>query len=136
MGKPKICIGENKEADQLRGSREADQRLCFRSAFVFATRIVQLLFHLNPKFQASGSFLCLYRPVCVGPVWKPHCWFSHETAYLFKTVLGLFFFFTLEPTSVHSLKCYMYLSVGLSGLWTVVSRITVWLGHPLLNSHT
>ena len=30
MGKPTICIGENKNADQLRGNREADQRLCFR----------------------------------------------------------------------------------------------------------
>ena len=30
MRKPTICIGENKGADQLRGNREADQRLCFR----------------------------------------------------------------------------------------------------------
>ena len=30
MEKPTICIGENKDADQLRGNREADQRLCFR----------------------------------------------------------------------------------------------------------
>ena len=30
MGKPTICICENKDADQLRGDREADQRLCFR----------------------------------------------------------------------------------------------------------
>ena len=30
MGKPTICIGENKGADQLRSSCEADQRLCFR----------------------------------------------------------------------------------------------------------
>ena len=30
MGKPTICIGENKGADQLRANREADQRLCFR----------------------------------------------------------------------------------------------------------
>ena len=29
MGKPTICIGENKDADQLRGDREADQRLLF-----------------------------------------------------------------------------------------------------------
>ena len=29
MGKPTICIGENKDADQLRGYCEADQRLCF-----------------------------------------------------------------------------------------------------------
>ena len=28
--KPTICIGENKDADRLRGNREADQRLCFR----------------------------------------------------------------------------------------------------------
>ena len=30
MKKKTICIGENKDADQLRGNREADQRLCFR----------------------------------------------------------------------------------------------------------
>ena len=30
VGKPTICIGENKGADQLCGNREADQRLCFR----------------------------------------------------------------------------------------------------------
>ena len=30
MGKPTICICENKDADQLHGNREADQRLCFR----------------------------------------------------------------------------------------------------------
>ena len=28
--KPDFCLGENKGADQLRGYREADQRLCFR----------------------------------------------------------------------------------------------------------
>ena len=27
-----FCICENKDADQLRGNREADQRLCFRYA--------------------------------------------------------------------------------------------------------
>ena len=80
MGKPTICIGENKDADQLRGNREADQRV-----FFFATRIVQFLFYLNPKFQASSSFLCLYRPVCVQPSRKPHSWFSHEVAHMFKT---------------------------------------------------
>ena len=30
MGKPTICIGENKGADQLRSNCEADQHLCFR----------------------------------------------------------------------------------------------------------
>ena len=28
-GKPTICICENKDADQLRGNRKADQHLCF-----------------------------------------------------------------------------------------------------------
>ena len=51
------------------------------SAFIFATRIVQFLFYLNPKFHASSSFLCLYRSVYVGPVRKPHCWLSHEAAH-------------------------------------------------------
>ena len=30
MRKPVVCICENKDADQLRGNREADQRICFR----------------------------------------------------------------------------------------------------------
>ena len=30
MGKPTICIGENKGADQLRSYCEAGQHLCFR----------------------------------------------------------------------------------------------------------
>ena len=71
-------IAENKDADQLRGNSKEKQI----SAFVFATQIVQFLFYLNPKCQASSSFLCLYRPVCVGPIRKPHCWFSHEAAHM------------------------------------------------------
>ena len=30
MRNPAFCICENKDADQLRGNREADQRHCFR----------------------------------------------------------------------------------------------------------
>ena len=47
IGKPTICIGENKGTDQLHGYREAI------STFVFATRIVELgdnciqIFHLG-----------------------------------------------------------------------------------------
>ena len=63
--KPTICIGENKGADQL----------------------LLLLLYLNPKFQASSSFLCLYRSVCVRPVRKPLCWFSNEVAHLVKPLL-------------------------------------------------
>ena len=41
------------------------------SAFVFATRIVQSLYYINPKFQASSHLLWLYSPICVGPGRKP-----------------------------------------------------------------
>ena len=66
MGKPTICIGENKGADQ---------RLCFR--YTDST---------NPKFPVSSHLLYLYSPVCVGPVQKPHCWFSLEVAHIYSTV--------------------------------------------------
>ena len=42
MGKQTICICENKDADQLRGNREADQRLCF--SYTDSTIIIPLLF--------------------------------------------------------------------------------------------
>ena len=41
------------------------------SAFVFAIRIVQSLYYLNPTFQSSSHLLWLYSPVCVGPGRKP-----------------------------------------------------------------
>ena len=56
--KPDFCLCENKAADQLRGSQisfAVTAKLI--SAFVFATRIVQFLFFLNPKFQASSLLL-------------------------------------------------------------------------------
>ena len=41
-----FCICENKDADQLRGYREADQRLCFR----YIDSIIPLL----PKYKISS----------------------------------------------------------------------------------
>ena len=41
------------------------------STFIFATWIVQSLFYLNPKFQASSHLLWVYIQVCVGPGRKP-----------------------------------------------------------------
>ena len=41
------------------------------SDFVFATRIEQPLYFLNPKFQAFRHLLWLYSPVNVGPGRKP-----------------------------------------------------------------
>ena len=44
--KPGFCIWENKDADQLRGNREADQRLCFR----YMDSTIPLL----PKYKISS----------------------------------------------------------------------------------
>ena len=41
------------------------------STFVFTTWIVQSLYFLSQKFQASSQLLWLYSPVCVGPGRKP-----------------------------------------------------------------
>ena len=65
MRKPDFCLCETKGADQLRRNGEADQRL------VFATRIVQFLLCLYPKFQPSSLLLRLNRLVCVKPGRKP-----------------------------------------------------------------
>ena len=46
LRKPAFCICENKGADQLRGNREADQRLCFR----FTDSTIPLL----PKSKISS----------------------------------------------------------------------------------
>ena len=51
VGKPTICIGENKDADQLRGNREADQRLCFH--YTDSTLPVLLKFKILRFWPAS-----------------------------------------------------------------------------------
>ena len=65
MRKPDFCICENKEQISFAVTAK------LISAFVFATRIVQFLYFLNTKFEASGHFLWLYSLVCVGPGRKP-----------------------------------------------------------------
>ena len=44
--KPAFCICENRDADQLRGNHEADQRLCFR----YIDSTIPLL----PKYEISS----------------------------------------------------------------------------------
>ena len=74
--KPTFCICENKGTDQLRGNREADQRLCFR----YLDSSMPLL--PKYKFQLSSHLQQLYSLVCVRPGQNPHCWFSHVAAHL------------------------------------------------------
>ena len=67
------------------------------SSFVFATRIVQSLYFLNPKFQASSHLLWLYRLVCVGPGRKPRRpVFSQRGSNIIKYASYLFWVVFLE----------------------------------------
>ena len=61
MRKPDFCICENKDADQLCGNREADQRLCFPYTDS------KTPYYLNPKFQDSSHLLwSLIQPALCG----------------------------------------------------------------------
>ena len=53
MRKPDFCLCENKGADQLRGNREADQRLCFR--YTDSTLSLLIKSEISSFYAASGT---------------------------------------------------------------------------------
>ena len=77
MRKPAFCIWKTKTQISFAVTGK------LINPFVFATRIVQSLNFLNPKFQASSHLLYLYSLVCVGPGRKPERWFSLDTAHFY-----------------------------------------------------
>ena len=79
--KPAFCICEYKDADQLRGG------------FVFATRIVQSLFLLNPKFHAFVS----------NQVGNPEDRFSHNEAQIKLHYFSAYFWNTPCINQIKSL---------------------------------
>ena len=74
MRKPDFCICENKDADQLRGDREADQRLCFR--------YIDSTLPLLSKYEMS----CRFVSDLVG---NPEDRFSQNEAHI-SVIFGLF----------------------------------------------
>ena len=84
MRKPAFSICENKDADQLRGNREADQRLCFR----YIDKTIPLL----PIYEISSlspSYVTVQPGLC--PTWS-------ETA---KTVF-------LTTKLILDMQCFCY----------------------------
>ena len=73
MRKPDFCICENKDADQLRGNREADQRLCFR--YIDSAIPLLIIYGISSLYS---HLLWQYSPVYVGPGDR----FSHNEAQL------------------------------------------------------
>ena len=78
--KPDICICENKDADQLHGNREADQRLCFR--------YIDITIPLLPIYQISGLYpSCVVAQPGLCGTWSetPKTGFSHNEAHIFSS---------------------------------------------------
>ena len=78
MRKPAFCIFENKDADQLRDDREADQRLCFR----YTDKAI----HLLPKSEIASL---LSSSVAVQPVLCRTSSETPKTGYLTTSKLRL-----------------------------------------------
>ena len=77
LKKPAFCICENKDADQLRGNRETDQRLCFR----YTDSTIPLL----PKSEISSlqpSSLTVQPGLCRTWSENPEDRFSHNEAHI------------------------------------------------------
>ena len=83
MRKPAFCIYVNKDADHLRGDREADQRLCIR----YTDSTIPLL----PKSEINFKPLAIF---CSCTAWfvsdlveNPEDRFSHNEAHITQCVL-------------------------------------------------
>ena len=74
--KPKICICQNKDADQLRSDCEADHRLCFR----YKDSTIPFLH--KSEISSFWPSSVIVQPGCVGPGRNPNCLFSHAQAHI------------------------------------------------------
>ena len=106
---------ENKDADQLHGSRQADQRL-----FRYTDSTLPCLFKSKIKFQASCHFLCLYSSVCVRPVGRPHCCFSHEAAQILHSEMLREQFANLLP---HNFKVFSSIGFQCSNVRWITRKV-------------
>ena len=88
MRKPTFCICENKDADQLRGNREADQRLCFRYTY----RTIPLL----SKSEISSLYLSSVAYQNVGFLMARLMWFL-----FFRIVLGIGCVILIDPPYIN-----------------------------------
>ena len=79
MRKPAFCICENKDADQLRGNREADQRLCFR----YIASTIPLLLKIQ-NFKPLTIFYGCTAQFVSDLVGKPEDRFSHIEVFFYS----------------------------------------------------
>ena len=70
-----------------------------------------------PKFESSSILLCLYSLVCVGTGQKPHCWFSHEAAYILVL--------RSDGRVGFDLRWFKDRIESIHGIWKVIKIVTV-----------
>ena len=115
MRKPAFCIYENKDADQLRGNREADQHLCFR----YTDSTIPLL----PKSEISclwSSSLAVQTGFLITRlICKQH---RHRSACLSKQSNQLFydFIFCLVFAEQAGFRCLIFILIQFSTAFHVV----------------
>ena len=81
MKKPAFCICENKDADQLRGNREADQRLCFR----YSDSKIPILLYIR-TFKPLAIFCGCTARFVSDLVGNSEERFSHNEAQIYKYI--------------------------------------------------
>ena len=81
--KQAFCICENKNADQLRGNREAAKLI---TAFIFATWIVQSLFYLIRNFKPLAIFCGCTAWFVSDQVGNNEDRFSHNEAHMIRVI--------------------------------------------------
>ena len=92
MRKPAFCICKYKDADQLRGKCEADQRLCFR----YTDSTIPRIFKCEISFKPLAIFCGCTARFVSDLVGNTEDRFSHDEAHMVK----------LEFTGVHSFSFF------------------------------
>ena len=110
IGKPAICICENKDADQLRSNCKADQLLCFH--YIYGT--IPLL--LKSKIKNLARFCDCTGWFVLDLVRTPNCWFSHAKVQMVSTLL---YFSKMEDCTF-----FLSLRMGKPTIWFVTRSDT------------
>ena len=103
MRKPAFSICENKDADQLRGNREADQRLCFR----YTDSTIPLL-PKSENFQPLAIFCDCTAWFVSDLVGNPEDRFSQNEAHILSLVsFSKNTSLQLVPVDAHAGLCFL-----------------------------
>ena len=104
MRKTTFCICQNKDADQLRCNRKADQRLCFR----YTDSTIPLL----PIYEISSlqPYSVAVQPGFVSDqVGNPEDWFSHNEAHIvLRATLTIWLNIPMRTACNMFYRCFLF----------------------------